>query len=264
MLEVVAVVFKKGGKSYYFLANNLDLKIGSTVVVETERGLQYGHVVLIDKKISDKELKSPLKKVLRKTTKKDYLNYKKNLKAAEEAMLVCAKLIKKHNLPMNLIDANFTLDCKQLLFRFVAVERVDFRKLVKDLAAKFKTRIELRQIGVRDKAGEVGGIGPCGRSLCCSQLLCDFNMVSINMAKNQNITLNPTKVNGLCGRLLCCLAYENETYTKLRKGLPNIGDTVKIKGKSGEVVAIDVLKHKYKVLFSDNSIVEVNTNEKVK
>ncbi|MDD2489844.1 MAG: regulatory iron-sulfur-containing complex subunit RicT, partial [Bacilli bacterium] len=199
----------------------------------------------------------PLKRVLRKTMKQDYLDYKKNVADAKEALITCKKLIKKHGLDMNLIDANFTLDRQQLLFRFSADERIDFRKLVKDLAAIYRTRIELRQIGVRDKAGEVGGLGPCGRPLCCSQFLYNFDIVSINMAKNQNIALNPSKINGLCGRLLCCLTYENEEYIKSKKGLPNVGDKIKLKEGKGEVIAVDILKREYKVDISNYGVVNV-------
>ncbi len=257
MIDVVGVVFNDGGRIYYFSPKDLDLEKGVNVVVETERGLQYGKVLTNIKKINEENLNNPLKRVIRKVTQDDQKLYEKNLIDSAKAYDACKELINKHKLAMNLIDASYTLDRQQLLFRFYADERVDFRKLVKDLAALYKTRIELRQIGVRDKAREVGGIGPCGRLLCCSKFLYNFDAVSINMAKNQNIALNPNKINGVCGRLLCCLTYENDEYIKAKAGLPEIGETVELKEGRGKVFSIDVLNRKYKVGIDNYGIVTV-------
>lgn len=257
MIDVVGVEFKDNGRIYYFSPNGLDLNKNVNVVVETERGLQFGKVVAENRKMKKDDLNLPLKKVLRKTTKEDYLAYKKNSSDSKKAFKKCKELIKKYDLKMNLIDASFTLDRKQLLFHFTADERIDFRKLARDLATIYKTRIELRQIGVRDKAREIGGIGPCGRLLCCTRFLYYFDSVSINMAKNQSLALNPNKISGSCGRLLCCLTYENEEYSKARQGLPEIGDTIKTKEGEGKVISVDILNKKYKVEIENNGIIEM-------
>lgn len=264
MEKVIGVRFESGKRIYYFSPNNLDIKQFQNVIVETERGLQFGVAVtsIIDKK--KQSLNLPLKNVLRVATKEDEKKFKSNLEYSKKALKECQKLIDKYCLNMKLIDASFTFDREQLMYHFLSEGRVDFRNLAKDLAAIFKTRIELRQIGVRDKAKEIGGLGPCGRTLCCTNYLVNFDAVSINMAKNQNLSLNPNKINGVCGRLLCCLTYENEIYEEYRKGLPNIGERVKYKGKSGKVVAIDILKRNYTILTDDEEYLTVESNESIK
>ncbi len=263
MQKIVGIVFNKKGRVYNFDACDFELNINDKVIVETEKGLQYGFVVTNIKEIDDNEFNIPLKKVIRHATKKDDSTYFKNNQDANKAFLKAKEIVDELKLDMRLLDANYTFDRKQLLFNFVADDRIDFRELAKRLAAIYRTRIELRQIGVRDKAKEVGGLGPCGRMLCCNTFLSDINSVTINMAKNQLLALNPTKINGSCGRLLCCLAYEDVVYTKLRENLPEIGDTYKDKNISGKVVDLDVLKQKVYVEQSDNNIVEVLiSNEK--
>ena len=241
MIDVVVVNFKDNGRLYYFSYNDINLDINDKVIVETEKGLQFAFVV-IKKKINENNFSSAIKTVVRKATATDYSIYINNKKDADKAILEARKLVNKLKLDMHIIDASFTFDRGQLLFNFLADERVDFRELAKRLAQIYKTRIELRQIGVRDKAKEVGGIGPCGRLLCCNQFLTDFNSVSINMAKNQYLSLNPTKINGVCGRLLCCLKYEDEIYTELKKGLPLIGDFYSDNDVNGKIVSVDVFR----------------------
>lgn len=241
MTNVVGVNFKENGRIYYFSYNNIDIGIGDSVIVDTEKGLQYAFVVL-KKSIDEYNFSSNIKNVIRKAIQDDVKKYLKNIQDAKKAIVEAKKLIDKLNLDMRIIDASFTFDRNQLLFNFIADERIDFRELAKRLAQIYKTRIELRQIGVRDKAKEVGGLGPCGRFLCCNQFLTDFNSVSINMAKNQYISLNPTKINGVCGRLLCCLKYEDDIYTELKKSLPSLGEYYNDKDVSGKIVAIDVLR----------------------
>ena len=208
MATIVGIRFKKNGKIYYFRPLE-DLAIHDHVIVETARGLEYGEVVLGPKEIPDKELVSPLKDVLYKATPEDDAKYQENLKAEKEAFAICEKKIALHKLPIRLVEVSYTFDVSKIIFYFVADGRVDFRELVKDLAAVFRTRIELRQIGVRDQAKVVGGIGPCGRVLCCHSVLGEFQPVSIKMAKRQNLSLNPAKISGACGRLMCCLKFEN-------------------------------------------------------
>ena len=232
MIQVVGVSLKEKGKIYYFSPNNFSLKKGVTVIVETEKGIQFGKVEQEIIEISEKKIKMPLKKVVRIATKRDYQEHCKNLKDASKALIECRKQVQKLNLPMQIIDANYTFTRDQLVFRFLADNRIDFRELARVLASIYKTRIELRQVGVRDKAREIGGLAPCGRALCCSKDSYDFDSVSINMAKNQGIALNPSKINGVCGRLLCCLKYEDETYKTYRKNLPEVGQ--KINTEKGE------------------------------
>lgn len=264
MEKVIGVSFDNNKRVYYFSPNNLKLKELLYVIVETERGLQYGKTVtnILEKKKDSLNL--PLKNVIRIATKEDYKKHKNNIFDAKKAIKECEKLIKKHDLNMKLIDASFTFDREQLVYHFLSDARIDFRNLAKDLAAIFKTRIELRQIGVRDKAKEVGGIGPCGRTLCCSNYLVNFDSVSINMAKNQNLSLNPNKINGVCGRLLCCLTYENDVYEEYREGMPNLGERVKYEGKSGKVVSLDILKRKYIMLTDDEEYLTVELDESIK
>ena len=243
------------GKTLYFDCNNFNLRKNLTVIVNTERGLEFGTVLdFLDVEDGNYE------KVIRIATKKDYLQHLKNINEAKLALDKCRELAEKNNLKMVIIDATYNFDKSQLLFRFLADERIDFRKLAKDLGAILKTRIELRQIGVRDKAKDIGGIGPCGRLLCCSSFLTDFDTISINMAKNQGLALNPTKINGVCGRLLCCLNYENEQYIEAKKNIPDVGKKIKMGSSEGKVISSDPLAGKYKVLL-DNDIVEVNIND---
>ena len=251
MQKVVGISFSKKGRVYNFDANNFDLNIGDTVIVETEKGLQYGFVMTSIKNIHENEYNLPLKNVLRYSSKRDDQNYFKNNQDAGKALNKARQIVEEMNLNMRMLDASYTFDRKQLLFNFTSDERVDFRELAKRLAAIYKTRIELRQIGVRDKAKEVGGLGPCGRMLCCNTFLSDLNTVTINMAKNQMLALNPTKINGSCGRLLCCLSYEDIVYSKLRENLPDIGDTYSSKNVKGKVVNIDILGQK--VYVEDNN-----------
>ncbi len=261
MIEVIGVSFKKNSKIYYFSPNGLDIKKNSNVIVKTERGLQYGNVEKSNFNIDSKKLTTSLSEVVRIASKKDTEKHLKNQEDAKKALIKCRELVLKYNLNMYILEANYTFDRSQLLFTFLSESRVDFRKLAKDLANIYKTRIELRQVGVRDKAKEVGGFGSCGRELCCSKFLCDFDSVSINMAKNQNIALNPTKINGACGRLLCCLKYEDECYKECAKGLPKVGKKVETDEGIGKVISVDILKRKYKAELSDNRIIEVDLNE---
>ena len=265
MQKVVGVAFNKKGRIYNFNANNFDLNIGDTVIVETEKGYQYGFVVTNIKEIDENEYNLPLKNVVRLTSKKDDQNYFKNNQDAGKALNRAREIVDELKLDMHIMDASYTFDRKQLLFNFTADDRIDFRELAKRLAAIYKTRIELRQIGVRDKAREVGGLGPCGRMLCCNTFLTDLNGVTINMAKNQMLALNPTKINGSCGRLLCCLSYEDIVYTKLRENLPDIGEMYSDKTVSGKVVDLDILGQKIYVEDSQKEvhIIEVsNGNNK--
>ena len=261
MHEVIGISFDKGNRIYFFLKKNLDVKKGDLVVVETERGQQICTAVTDTVEIPDSKVVTPLRSILRIATKEDKRKAEENKKTSKEALERARKIAKNLNLEMKFIDCNFTLDRNQLVYNFLADERVDFRELAKKLAAQYKTRIELRQVGVRDKAKEIGGIGPCGRILCCSLFLNDFNSVSINMAKNQNISLNPTKINGICGRLLCCLNYEDDTYTELKKDYPSIGTRLKINDVEGKVVSLNVLNKKITLEKSDKTQVEVEYNK---
>ena len=258
MIKVVGVRFRSAGKIYYFDPQKLDIKKGEHVIVETARGVEYGTVVLGIKEIADDEITAPLKPVIRIATQKDDKQEASNREKEKNAMAVCLEKIKKHKLDMKLIDAEYTFDNNKVLFYFTADGRVDFRELVKDLAAVFKTRIELRQIGVRDETKIVGGIGICGRPLCCHTFLDEFAPVSIKMAKEQNLSLNPTKISGVCGRLMCCLKNEEETYEELNRRLPNVGDRVTTDdGLKGEVHSVNVLRQLVKVLVDDGEEKEI-------
>ena len=257
MYDVIGVKFEFANNIYYFDVNNLSLKKGDKVIVDSENLTDFGTCVTEVKHESKDNLVFPLKKVIRKANNKDDKIYIQNQSDADKAMVYAKKAISNLNLNMNIVSAYYTYDKKQLYFTFTADERIDFRELTKKLAQKFKTRIELRQIGIRDKAREIGGLGPCGRFLCCNSFLTDLNSVTINMAKNQMLALNPTKINGVCGRLLCCLAYEDETYTNLKKGLPSIGETYKYKGNDYKVIDVDILKRKIKIENKDNIQEEV-------
>ncbi len=261
MIEVIGVTFKKNGKIYYSSSTPENIKIGINLIVKTDRGLQYVTVVTDKIQIDSEKLKEPLFEFVRIANHKDNNQNKKNIEDAKEALKKCKELAKKYNLNMAILEANYTFDRGQLLFTFLSDNRIDFRKLAKDLATIYKTRIELRQIGIRDKAKEIGGFGTCGRELCCSKFLCDFNSVSINMAKNQNIALNPNKINGACGRLLCCLKYEDKCYKELSKNMPKVGKMVETKLGVGKVISIDILKQKYRVNIENKGIIEVDLNE---
>jgi cell fate regulator YaaT (PSP1 superfamily) len=241
LYNVVGVRFKKAGKIYYFDPGDLSIQKDSYVIVETVRGVEYGKVVIGPKQVDENDVVLPLKKVLRIADQKDRLIVEENRAAAKEAYAVCNEKVTTHQLDMKLVDVEYTFDRNKIIFYFTADGRVDFRELVKDLAAIFRTRIELRQIGVRDEAKMLGGIGPCGRMLCCSTFLGDFEPVSIKMAKDQNLSLNPTKISGLCGRLLCCLKYENDEYESAKKALPDLGQVIDTPLGSGKVVGINIL-----------------------
>lgn len=258
MYKVVGVLLNGKGKTYFFSSHELDLKKGMNIIVETEKGLQYGQVVVSPYEVEEKDLGFPLKNVIRIATKEDDKQYEKNQKDASLALLKAREISNQLSLDMRIIDASYLFDRSQLLFNFLADSRVDFREFAKKLAQIYRTRIELRQIGVRDKAKEIGGIGPCGRFLCCSTFLTDFNSVSINMAKNQMLALNPSKINGVCGRLLCCLNYEDEIYTEMKKGFPRMGQPYKNDEAEGKVVALNLLKKTVTIETKNKTLIEVN------
>lgn len=237
MITVVGVRFKKAGKIYYFDPDNLDICKDNYVVVETARGLEFGHVTVGPKQVTEEEIVPPLRKVLRVAEEEDYIIHQSNKERAQEAFKICGQKILEHGLEMNLVDVEYTFDNNKIIFYFTADGRIDFRELVKDLAAIFKTRIELRQIGVRDEAKMVGGLGPCGKPVCCTTFLGEFEPVSIKMAKEQSLSLNPAKISGLCGRLMCCLKYEQEVYEKLLTKMPSVGTIVIT--PEGEGIIID-------------------------
>lgn len=253
MVKVIGVRFRTAGKIYYFDPLNFQVKRGDHVIVETARGVEYGTVVGFPREVEDDKVVQPLKPVLRVATERDDEQEAGNKAKEKEAFKICQEKIRKHGLEMKLIDAEYTFDNNKVLFYFTADGRIDFRELVKDLASVFKTRIELRQVGVRDETKIMGGIGICGRPLCCHSYLSEFIPVSIKMAKEQNLSLNPTKISGVCGRLMCCLKNEAETYEYLNSHLPNVGDTVTtIDGCKGEVQSINVLRQLVKVLIEVN------------
>ncbi len=252
MIKVVGVRFKETGKMYYFSPNDLTLKKGDHVIVESARGQEYGFVVLEPRDVTDDKIIAPLKEVVRIATKKDKKHLEENKAKEKDAYKICLDRIKKRELSMKLIDVEYAFDNSRLLFYFTADGRVDFRELVKDLASEFKTRIELRQVGVRDETKLLGGIGICGRMLCCNTFLHDFAPVSIKMAKEQNLSLNPTKISGNCGRLMCCLRNEQATYEYLHKKLPNKGDiATTFDGIVGEVADINILRQTVRILIED-------------
>lgn len=258
MIKVIGVRFKKAGKIYYFDPSGLDIKKGKFVVVETARGIEFGECVIGVKEIPESDIVAPLKSVIRVAAEEDMNKHKENKVKEKDALEICLKKIEEHGLNMKLIDVEYTFDNNKVIFYFTADGRVDFRELVKDLATIFKTRIELRQIGVRDEAKMLGGLGPCGRPLCCSTFLGDFASVSIKMAKEQNLSLNPTKISGICGRLMCCLNYEQSTYEDIRKRLPKVGSIVNIGDYNGEVISNNTVKENVKVKYKrgDEEIVE--------
>ena len=249
MVKIVGVRFRNAGKVYYFDPKDYKIQVGDHVIVETARGIEYGTVTGKVQEVPEGKVVQPLKPVIRVANAEDDAKAKRNREKEKEAMRICKEKIRKHELEMKLIDAEYTFDNNKVLFYFTADGRIDFRELVKDLAAVFRTRIELRQIGVRDETKILGGIGSCGRPLCCSTFLSEFAPVSIRMAKEQNLSLNPTKISGVCGRLMCCLKNEEETYEYLNSKLPGIGDTVTtVTGLKGEVSSVNVLRQKVKIL----------------
>ena len=250
MVKIVGVRFRNAGKVYYFDPKGYKIKAGDHVIVETARGVEYGTVIGGIREVTDDRVVQPLKAVIRVATQEDDLRAEKSRAKEKDAMRICNEKIRKHKLDMKLIDAEYTFDNNKVLFYFTADGRIDFRELVKDLAAVFKMRIELRQIGVRDETKILGGIGICGRVLCCNSFLSEFAPVSFKMAKEQNLSLNPTKISGVCGRLMCCLKNEEDTYEYLNSKLPNIGESVTtIDGVRGEVQSVNVLRQKVKVLI---------------
>ncbi|MDD4689969.1 MAG: stage 0 sporulation family protein [Eubacteriales bacterium] len=253
MVEIIGIKFKNGGKVYFFNPNGIEFAQGEKAIVETARGVEIGLVCLENKLIPEEELVSPLKDVLRKATKEDEKIEQENIQKEKDAIETCLNLVKQHNLDMHLINAEYTFDRNKLLFYFTADGRVDFRDLVKSLASAFKTRIELRQIGVRDEAKLIGGLGICGRPLCCATFLGDFEPVSIKMAKEQSLSLNPSKISGTCGRLMCCLKYEQEAYEHLLKKTPKVDAIVKTVDGKGVVVEANILRGIIKVKLDKSS-----------
>ena len=252
MANVVGVRFKDVGKVYYFDPVDMDFELDEKVIVETVRGLECGEIAIEPKDVSDSEIVKPLKKIIRKATKEDIKKLEENRKKEAEALRVCEQKIAKHGLDMKLVDVDYTLDGSKILFYFTADGRVDFRELVKDLAGVFHTRIELRQIGVRDEAKMLGGLGMCGRPFCCSSYMGDFQPVSIKMAKEQGLSLNPVKISGTCGRLMCCLKYEQESYEHLLRVTPKIGAIVNTRDGKGVVADANLLTGMLKVSLDRN------------
>lgn len=266
MTKIIGVRFREVGKIYYFSPGTLDIKVGDKVIVETSRGLEYGNVVLGVREVSDESISSPLKNVIRMASDEDSKNVSENREKEKEAFKICKEKILEHGLEMKLISVEYTFDNTKLLFYFTADGRIDFRDLVKDLAVIFKVRIELRQVGVRDETKLVGGIGSCGRPLCCHSYLSDFVPVSIKMAKDQNLSLNPQKISGVCGRLMCCLKNEADTYEELNRKLPAENDVVLIKGgKKGVVASVSVLRQTVKVIVEkehdEKEVLEYHVSE---
>ena len=258
MARVIGVRFRDNGKIYYFASEQFEVEVGQNVIVETARGVEYGRVVLGNREIHDEKIIATLKPVIRIATPEDDKIQENNKEKSKEAYKICIEKIKKHKLAMKLIDCEYTFDNNKVLFYFTADGRIDFRELVKDLASVFKTRIELRQIGVRDETKIKGGIGICGRSLCCNTFLSEFVPVSIKMAKEQNLSLNQTKISGVCGRLMCCLKNEQETYEELNRNLPGIGDVVTTpQGTTGTVQSVNVLRQMVKIVVDVNDEKEI-------
>ena len=254
MIKIVGVRFKNAGKIYYFDPVDFEIEKNIDVVVETARGLEYGKIVVGPKEIEEEKLISPLKPIIRIAPEEDKAIYRENKEKAKETFEICQQKIKEHGLTMFLIDCEYTFDRNKLIFYFTAEGRIDFRELVKDLASIFKTRIELRQIGVRDEAKSIGGLGTCGRKLCCSSWLGDFQPVSIKMAKDQSLSLNPTKISGICGRLFCCLKYEHDVYVEAIEKMPVVGSVVKVENQKGKVIEINPLLEQIKIEFNDKTI----------
>lgn len=262
MIKIIGVRFKRVGKVYYFDPKGLSIKLGDSVIVETARGVECGEVVIVDREIDEKDFNSPIKPVIRIANEKDFETIKRNKKKEEDAAKIWVEKVKKHNLKMKLIDVECTFDNNKILFYFTAENRVDFRELVKELAAVFRTRIELRQIGVRDEAKKLGGLGICGQPFCCSRFLGEFQPVSIKMAKEQSLSLNPSKISGTCGRLMCCLKYEQDSYEELLKVTPKVGAVVNVVGGKGVVEDVNLLTGKLRVRMDDtDAVVTVSKDE---
>ncbi len=267
MTTVIGIRFKKACKIYYFDPVDIDIDKGDFAIVETVRGLEYGHVVVGKRQLQEHEIVQPLKPVLRKATSQDSAKYEQNKKKEKEAFTICEEKIKNHNLQMKLLDVEYTFDVNKIIFYFTAEGRIDFRELVKDLAAIFRTRIELRQIGVRDQAKMLNGIGSCGRTLCCATFLGDFEPVSIKMAKDQNLSLNPTKISGICSRLMCCLKYENHLYVSeksccdRKEKLPKVGSQVMTSLGEGTVVNLNKKERTAAIKLSETNIVNISFDE---
>jgi cell fate regulator YaaT (PSP1 superfamily) len=265
LYDVVGVSFKKAGKIYYFDPGDLSIQKDDFVIVETVRGVEYGKAVVPRKQVEEHDVVLPLKKVVRIADHKDRMIVEENKQAAQEAYDVCNEKVNGHQLDMKLVDVEYTFDRNKIIFYFTADGRVDFRELVKDLASIFRTRIELRQIGVRDEAKMLGGIGPCGRMLCCSTFLGDFDPVSIKMAKDQNLSLNPTKISGLCGRLMCCLKYENDEYEAAKEQLPDLGEMIETPQGRGKVVGLNILERVLQVEIKEQDrVLEYTLDEIIK
>lgn len=262
MYKVVGVRFKKAGKIYYFDPGDIALENGQYIIVETARGIEYGKVVVPPREVDEEDVVLPLKQVVRAADERDSIQVAQNIEDSKRAFELATEKISLHELEMKLVDVEYTFDRNKIIFYFTAEGRVDFRELVKDLASVFRTRIELRQIGVRDEAKMLGGIGPCGRMLCCSTFLGDFEPVSIKMAKDQNLSLNPSKISGLCGRLMCCLKYENDEYEEVRSKMPDVGHTINTPDGKGKVVGLNILERLLQVeLFEENRVLEYTLDE---
>ncbi len=258
MYEVVQVRLRETGKIDYYLTSGIRFEVGQYVIIEVDRGLEYGEVVSEPEVILDKEVSEPLLKVVRKATPGDLYQIEKNKKRLEDIIAICEKKIESFKLDMKLIDAEYSFDRSKIIFYFTAEDRIDFRELVKDLAKQFKARIELKQIGVRDEAKLLDGFGPCGRRLCCAKFLKKFEPITIRMAKEQNLSLNPTKISGCCGRLMCCLGYEYETYKNLMKGMPREGEKIKIKQGRGKVIAVNAIRRDALVELDDGRQIKIS------
>ena len=266
MIKIIGVRFKKAGKIYYFDPGNDIFTTCDKVIVETSRGIECGWVVMAPREVPDEEIVAPLKPILRKATDEDKLKVIENREKEKEAFIICQEKIKNHELPMNLVEVEYTFDVNKIIFYFTAEGRIDFRELVKDLASVFRTRIELRQIGVRNEAKLMNGIGCCGRSLCCATFLGDFEPVSIRMAKDQNLSLNPTKISGICGRLMCCLKYENDNYTQSASKKitpPGVNQEVITADGEGKVVSVNMQKKTATVSLEDGQVVNVSWEDVV-
>ncbi len=261
MVMVVGVRFRPAGRVYYFDPAGKELKKSDFVIVETARGIEAGRVVVAPRQVVDTEVTDPLKPILRLATEDDLRQLLAFKSKEKNALVKCAQRVGFHKLPMKLVEAEYTYDGSRLTFYFTAEERVDFRVLVRDLAAQFRTRIELRQIGARDQAKLLGGVGPCGKTLCCSSWLTEFGVVSIKMAKEQGLPLNPSKISGVCGRLMCCLAYENDQYIEARQGLPSVGAFVTTPSGLGKVVNINVIKQTLEVMLESGATIQIPVNE---
>ena len=261
MKKIVGIRLENTDTMEYFFVEELEIKKNITVIVKTDRGLQFGRVETNIHPVEEKSLTKKLGEIVRIASKNDYINHKNNIKDAKMALNKINELIKKYNLNMQVLDSFYNFDRSQLFFNFYSEERIDFRNLAKDLANTYKTRIELRQVGVRDKAKKMDGLGCCGQRMCCSRFLSDFDSVSISMAKNQNLSLNPSKINGVCGRLLCCLKYEDENYKCCKKNLPAVGNYVELNEGKGRVISVDILNRIYKVDIPNLGIIEVKLED---